>query len=320
MKFWSEEIEAMRPEARASVAEAMDSIRTMFGSRQVIDARLNRFERAAAVRDQFPRFQAIPEGTDREIAGVRCRVFLPDDLPATGTYVHVHGGGFVLGCPEMNDTQNLNFSREKRLAVVSVDYRLAPEHPYPAAQDDVFAVTSWVLDHAEAEFGSSRVVIGGESAGASLSVTTLLRLRDARGRASAVSGANLLYGQYDMGDSLSGNGERILDVGDPDFFVECYLPGSTHLQRRAPDISPLFADLSELAPAFMTVGTADHFLDDTLRLAVRWAAAGNELELFVAPEMPHGFGLFRCGITEAWEQTLSDWFDEILSRPEPGVI
>jgi acetyl esterase/lipase len=78
-------------------------------------------------------------------------------------------------------------------------------------------------------------------------------------------------------------------------------------------VSPLYADVHDLCPAFMSVGTADHLLDDTLMLAPRWAAAGNEVELFVAPEMPHGFQAFPCGITTAWANAQFDWFARRLA-------
>ncbi len=94
----------------------------------------------------------------------------------------------------------------------------------------------------------------------------------------------------------------ILDPAGIEFFGDCYLPGMTDDERRAPEISPAFADLSNLPPALMSVGSADHLLDDTLMLASRWAAAGNEVELFVAPDMPHGFGAYPCGITDAWSR------------------
>src|SRR6185369_3905700 len=117
----------------------------------------------------------------------------------------------------------------------------------------------------------------------------LLRARDEIRAIDRFVGANLVFGVYDWGRSPSQRGLRPHpgpDVLDPDsivFFTECYLPGRTDDQRRDPAISPLFADLRGLPPALMSVGTSDHLLDDTLMLASRWGAAGNEVELFVAP-------------------------------------
>jgi acetyl esterase len=96
-------------------------------------------------------------------------------------------------------------------------------------------------------------------------------------------------------------------------FCECYLPGMTDDERRSPEISPAYASLRDLPPAFMSVGTADHLLDDTLMLAPRWVAAGNEVELFVAPDMPHGFFAFPCGTTKEWEKAMLAWFTTRLA-------
>ena len=154
-----------------------------------------------------------------------------------------------------------------------------------------------------------------------MSAAVLLRIRDELGAADRVDGANLVYGVHDWGRPPSQRGIRpsaVVDILDPAgivFFGECYLPGMTDDERRAPEISPAFADLSNLPPALMSVGTADHLLDDTLMLASRWAAAGNEVELFVASDMPHGFGAYACGITSAWNERTRAWFDDILTRP-----
>jgi acetyl esterase/lipase len=107
----------------------------------------------------------------------------------------------------------------------------------------------------------------------------------------------------------------ILDPAGIEFFVECYLPGMTDDERRAPEISPAFADLDDLPPALMAVGSADHLLDDTLMLASRWAAAGNEVDLFVAPDMPHAFMAYPCAISTRWIEQADQWFAGILSRP-----
>jgi acetyl esterase/lipase len=185
-------------------------------------------------------------------------------------------------------------------------------------------VAAWLLKHAEAEFGSDRLLIGGESAGGYMAAAVLLRIRDELDAIDFVDGANLVFGVYDWGRSPSQRGIR--PTGGPDllnpegivFFTECYLPGRTDDERRDPTISPAFADLRGLPPALMSVGTSDHLVDDTLMLASRWAAAGNEVDLFVAPDMPHGFMGFPCGIGERWVERTRTWFGDILSRRQPG--
>ena len=322
MQLWSDEIEAMRPEARDAVTTGMEAMRAMIGNRAAIDPNLDKFERAKQQREMFAvTFVTAAEAVEREIAGVRCRVFTPDRQPARAVYLHFHGGGMILGAPEMNDTANAELCRRTGMAVVSVDYRMAPEDPYPAGPDDGVAVAAWLLEHGEEEFGTARILIGGESAGGYMAAAVLLRIRDELGAADRVDGANLVFGVYDWGRPPSQRGTRpsdieyILDPGGIVFFGDCYLPGLTDDERRAPEISPAFADLSNLPPALMSVGSADHLLDDTLMLAPRWAAAGNEVELFVAPDMPHGFGAYACGITDAWNERTRAWFDDILDRP-----
>jgi len=322
MKHWSDDIEAMRPEAREAVASGMEAMRAMIGDRAAIDPSVDKFVRAKQQREMFAvSMVTVPEAVDREIAGVRCRVIVPENPPASAVYLHFHGGGMILGAPEMNDVGNLDLSRRTGMAVVSVDYRMAPEHPFPAGPDDGVAVAAWLLEHAADEFGSERILTGGESAGGYMAAAVLLRIRDELRAADRVDGANLVYGVHDWGRPPSQRGIRpttVEDILDPNgivFFGDCYLPGLTDDERRAPHISPAFADLSDLPPALMSVGTADHLLDDTLLLAARWAAAGNEVELFVAPDMPHGFGAYACGITDAWNETTRAWFDDILARP-----
>jgi acetyl esterase/lipase len=226
----------------------------------------------------------------------------------------------ILGAPVMNDLANADLAKRFGLAVVSVDYRLAPEHPHPAGPDDCLAVAAWVLEHGESELGSSRVIIGGESAGGYLAAIVPLRIRDELDAIDRISGLNLVFGVYDWGRSPSQRGLRphdgpdVLDPEGIQFFTDAYLPGLTPDERRDPAISPLYADLRGMPPALMSVGTTDHLADDTLMLAPRWVAAGNELELFVAPEMPHGFMAYPCGMTDLWVARTHAWFADILGR------
>ena len=123
-----------------------------------------------------------------------------------------------------------------------------------------------------AEFGTDRLVLGGESAGGYMAAAVLLRLRDVPGALDQVLGSNLVFGVLDWGRSPSQRGIRVIDGPDMltpegiEHFCDCYLPGLTDDERRAPEISPAFADLRDLPPAFVSVGTADHLLDDSLLL------------------------------------------------------
>jgi len=317
MRLWGDDIEAMRPGARQAVATGFDIVKAMIGAPETLPD--DPIERAQLVRTQFERMYApSPAAVDRELNGVRCRTFLPDGS-ARAVYLHFHGGGMILGAPVMNDLGNADLSKRFGIAVVSVDYRLAPEHPYPAGIDDCVAVARWLLAHAEEEYGSSRLILGGESAGGYLAAAVALRIRDELGEIARVDGVNLVFGVFDWGRSPSQRGVRPHDgpdVLDPEgirFFTEAYLPGRTDDERRDPAISPLFADLQGIPPAMMSVGTTDHLVDDTLMLAARWAAAGNELELFVAPDMPHGFMAYPCALTELWLVTTHAWFTRVLS-------
>jgi acetyl esterase len=143
MELWSDEIDAMRPEARQVVAAGLSAMAEAFAGRDEPPADAH----AAALHSRASfaaTYAPVPEGVEREIAGVRCRTFIPDG-PVTALYLHFHGGGMILGAPEMNDSGNLDLCRRFGLAVISVDYRLAPEHPFPAGPDDGVAVAAWLV-------------------------------------------------------------------------------------------------------------------------------------------------------------------------------
>jgi acetyl esterase/lipase len=253
-------------------------------------------------RSVFGPVETVAAARDRRIPGpagdLALRVLIPESV--RGVYLHLHGGGWTLGAPNQSDVRNWKLARRCGLAVVSVDYRLAPEHPYPAGPDDCEAAALWLARNAQAEFGTPRLWIGGESAGAHLAVVTLLRLRDRHGLAP-FAGANLVYGCYDLSMTPSQRlwGERDLVLSTPviawlvDFFV------SDRARRRDPDVSPLYADLTGMPPALFTVGTLDPLLDDSLFLHARWIAAGGRAELAVWPGGIHGFDAFPTALSRA---------------------
>jgi len=324
MQLWTDELEAMRAEARAEVDATLPAILELMGRDDAPADRpvpLDRDEQVARSRKAMEAiYMPSPEADVREIAGVPCRVFTPNG-PATAVYLHFHGGGMVIGAPEMSDLASVDLRDRFNMAVVSVDYRLAPEHPHPAGPDDGVAVAEWLLANAEREFGSGRLLLGGESAGGYMSAITLLRIRDELHASHRVDGANLVFGVYDWGRSPSQRGIRpsagpdLLDPVGISFFTDCYLPGLTDDERRDPSVSPAFADLRDMPPALMSVGTSDHLLDDTLMLSARWAAAGSEVDLLVLPEMPHGFMAVPGPMVALWAKHTLGWFADILARP-----
>jgi acetyl esterase/lipase len=250
----------------------------------------------------FPAPVHLPEGQDRMIPGragpVGLRVFVPEQVD--GAYLHIHGGGWVLGAANQQDLLLHVLAGRANVAVVSVDYRLAPEHPFPAGPDDCEAAACWLVENARREFGTERLLIGGESAGGHLSALTLLRLRDRHDQAAAFCGANLVFGAYDLGMTPSQRnwGERNLVLSTPilEWFCDLFTPGRSAEERRAPEISPLWANLHGLPPALFSIGELDPLLDDSLFMASRWQAAGNEAELLVYPESIHAFHAFPTGI------------------------
>ena len=313
MALWSDELEAMRPQLR----EEADAFITSFAS-ELDDPSLPVPERVAkqrAVADE--RVLRSEMAVDREISGpagpLRLRTFVPDQVDAV--FLHIHGGGFVTGSPEMTDLLHEILSKELNLAFVSVDYRLAPEHPYPAGPDDCEAAALWLLEHAEHEFGSARLLIGGESAGAHLAACTLLRLRD-RDAVDRFCGANLVFGIYDLGRTPSqrvvSEHPDLLTVEQIQYFAELFTPDMSPEDRRDPGVSPLYADLHALPPALFTVGADDHLVDDTLFLAARWELAGNDTELVVYPEGPHGC-IGMPSVLERWFPHLTDFLRRVSS-------
>jgi acetyl esterase len=209
-----------------------------------------------------------------------------------GVFLHIHGGGWWAGTADMRDGDLERIAERAGLACVSVDYRLAPEHPYPAGPDDCEAAARWLIDHAKQRFGSTRLVIGGESAGAHLAVITLLRLRDA-GYGEAFCGANLIFGVYDLTLTPSArSAELTLVTNRPRIEAAATAFLGADVDRHRPDISPLYADLTGLPCALFTVGTLDPLLDDSLFLCARWIAAGNTAELAIYPGGVHGFTTF----------------------------
>jgi acetyl esterase len=265
----------------------------------------------------FPAPVFSTRATTRTIPGtdghdIPLRIIAP--AAPRGVYLHIHGGGWVLGGADMQDPMLERLADATNLAVVSVEYRLAPEHPYPAGPDDCEAAAAWLARNARAEFGSDALTVGGESAGGHLAAVTVIRLRDRHGY-TGFRGANLVYGAFDLSLTASqrqfGETRLVLRTSDITQFGNAFLPSIT--DRRDPDISPLFANLKGLCPALFTVGTQDALLDDTLFMYARWIAAGNAAELAIHPGGAHGFTLFPNKLAEQAEARMTAFLQRVIA-------
>jgi len=256
---------------------------------------------------------ALP-ATDIALGNSSLRIIRPEG-PARAAFLHIHGGGFSQGSAAMMDVANSERARELQVAVASVDYRLAPQHPFPAPLDDCVEAAYWLVDNARTQFGTDILLIGGESVGATLAVLALLRLRDELGSVAPFHAASLVVGIYDFSMTPSQRLSTEQHFLSPTHLAEirgAAFPGKSLDDLRHPGISPLYAGLDGLPPAVFTVGTADAVLDDTLFMASRWRASGVEAQLELYPEAPHLFMTYPTRMAaEARRRTLRFLRDRI---------
>ena len=219
---------------------------------------------------------------------IPCRVFTPESGKPKGVYYHIHGGGWVLQTEEAQDPMLKYFADHAQLTVVSIGYRLAPEHPYPAPNEDCYDIGEYLVDNAEEKFGAQLMFMGGESAGGHLSAVTCLHLLKTRPK-FAFKGVVLNYGIYDvsglMPQAYNFDMPLVLDFPTMTAFIEAYLPGKSEKEKRDPELSPFFADLTKMKcpPALFTVGTLDLLMDDSIMMSTKWSMSGAESVLKVYP-------------------------------------
>jgi acetyl esterase/lipase len=227
---------------------------------------------------------------------VRVLIYMPTAKATTlrPAYLQLHGGGFVMGAPEMNDAANRALSAELDCVTVSVDYRLAPETRFPGAVEDAYAAMLWL--HREAEplgVDRARIAIGGQSAGAGHAAALALHARD-RGevlirlqmldspmiddRTGTTADSHPYCGEFAWTPAKNRFGWRALLGAEP---------GGPEVPAEA--VPARVADLRKLPPAFILVGGLDLFLEEDLEYARRLIRAGVSTELHVIPGAFHGF-------------------------------
>jgi epsilon-lactone hydrolase len=219
--------------------------------------------------------------------------------PASRPDRHVlflHGGGYVSGSPVLYRHFTWRIATAARARVLAVDYRVAPEHPFPAALDDALAAYRWLI---AGMAHPQRTAVMGDSAGGGLALALLLRLRDARIELPAAAVALSPWTDLALtGASLALNvkSDPMLNAADAHLFADCYLAGA---DPRNPYASPLYGNPAGLPPTLIHVGSDEILRDDAVRMAAVLQAAGCRVEIEVWPRMPHVWHLFAPVLPEA---------------------
>ena len=249
--------------------------------------------------------------------GIPVRIYTPEGRGPFPVYVNFHGGGWVIGDLDTADAVCRDICRSTRCVVVSVDYRLAPEHPYPAAVDDAFAATRWAADNMSALGGNGRLAVGGDSAGGNLAAVICRRARDQGG--PPIHFQLLLYPVTDADldrPSYRENGTGyLLERDTMRWFWDHYCPDPA--RRLEPDASPIrAADLSNLPPALVVTAEFDPLRDEGEAYAAALEAAGVPARSVRYDGLVHDFfataQIFPCSrggfeyACEALQQALND--------------
>ena len=217
-------------------------------------------------------------------------------VDTTDVIVYLHGGGYALGSATASVGLASDLSRRARAMAISVDYRLAPEHPHPAAVDDALAAYRGLLEQG---LPASRIGMAGESAGAGLTLATLVAARDAGLPLPCAAvlmspWVDLTLGAASM--QTKATADPVLSAAALQRRADDYV--GTH-DRTAPLISPLFADLHGLPPLLIQAGSHEVLLDDATRLAARAASADVTVRLDITAGVPHVFQGFSGMLDEA---------------------
>ena len=234
--------------------------------------------------------------TTSALGGVPTAEITVDGIEPRHVVLYFHGGVYVMGDAALAADLASQVGRRTDAKVISVDYRLAPEHPYPAAVDDALAAYEALLDNGNAP---SDIVLAGESAGGALAVATLVNARDHELPLPAAAFVMSPYADL----TLAGTTMETKSEVDP-------LMSRKALQPRVTDytagqdaalglISPIFADLSGLPPLIIQAGSHEVLLDDAVRLARQAATADVEVTLDVTPRVPHVFQAYHPILDEA---------------------
>ena len=212
--------------------------------------------------------------------------------------LYLHGGGYIIGSVRTHRVLMAGLSKASGARVLGLEYRLAPEHPFPAPVEDAVAAYRWLLAEG---YDAAKIAVAGDSAGGGLTVSVMVQLRYL---GLPMPGAAVCFSPWvdleGIGESMIANAEidPMVQQEGLAFMAQLYLDGC---DPRAPLAAPLYADLRGLPPALIQVGSAETLLDDSTRLAENARAAGGDVELDVWEDMIHVWHLFAPMLPEGRE-------------------
>jgi len=260
-------------------------------------------------RDVFERFHraaAEPEGvtyTEELAGGVPGLWCLPDGAPADHVVLYLHGGGYATCSPQTHRKLAGHLARAAGVRALILDYRLAPEHVFPAQIDDSVAAYRWLLAQ---EISAEHIAIAGDSSGGGQAASTVLKLRElGEELPAAMIGFSPFYDLEVTGASMTSNAatDALIQREMPLGMVEMYLGESG--SRSDPVANALYADLAGFPPSYLTAGGHETLLDDAVRFAARAQAAGADVTLEIAPEMQHVY-VFMAGRAPEADQSIAN--------------
>jgi acetyl esterase len=232
------------------------------------------------------------------------RVYRPEQAAGSGAVLYIRGGGFVVGSLDTHDTVVAELCAKSRLVSIALDFRMAPEHPFPSAVEDCYdAVCAVVAESSRLGIDPARIVIAGDSSGANMAVVVCLMCRD--------RGGPYLHGQALISPVLDftrwrngGDDSPLLTGGEMEYYTRCYAPDAARVTD--PYVSPLInARLHGLPPAYIMGAEMDPLRADALEYAARLRSHGTPVELVVEPGLVHSAVRARAlsaQVADAWER------------------
>lgn len=258
-------------------------------------------ELPASAAQLYPQVAVLTLAVRSDAGPIRCECYAPPGNGPKPMMLYVHGGGFVVGRSEDTAYITSRIAAENNVVVVSVNYRWAPEWPFPAGLDDCMAVLRWLRDKG-AEIGgdASRLLVCGDSAGGNLAAALPLRAREERLSVLAVAllcpVTDFRFEQFPSFERLAPTG-LVIDAPFMGFARAAYLTSAQQWDH--PWVSPARADLLGYPRSLIVSGTADPLIDDNRAFAGKLKAAGVKVEHFIGEAMPHGFYFFPGLLDEA---------------------